>query len=148
MTARKRSREWGRRWPAAVMVAAIAVVVLVATVSGGVRDGDVCARDEAGSSSVSFDLESGLAVRKHIPGLGISPELDVAQGPVTVVVFEGPHHAVPFFPPLQQGDNTLAPAALDRVVCVVTADGVENYYFDVDISNLDAKGLALDRRDP
>jgi hypothetical protein len=132
----------------AVAVAATAALLIGATVNGGELDGDLCGRAHAASPSLRFDLESGPAARKHIPGLGSSPELDVAQGPFTVVVFEGPHHAVPLFPPLQQADNTRGPTVLDRVMCVVTSDGVENYYFDVDLSGVDVAELAVDRREP
>jgi hypothetical protein len=41
----------------------------------------------------------------------------------------------------------VAPAVRDPVVCVLTADGVENYYVGVDLSGLDPDGAVPELQD-
>lgn len=103
-----------------------------------------CNRNVAGAASVQFALPNGASLREHIPTFGIAPELDAMTDAVTVVVFEGPHRAVPVFPAFkpQNGSDPV----FDNVVCVVSPDGEENYYFDIDLTSLNLNGLNVDRQ--
>ncbi|MGI8659189.1 MAG: hypothetical protein ACR2K4_10565 [Candidatus Limnocylindria bacterium] len=73
-------------------------------------------------------------LRQRIP-LGLAPELDAAKTPFSVVVFEGPHEAVPIYPALLGNGNMAIPDPV-QVVCVIEPDGTENYYSDVDLAGL------------
>ena len=122
------------QWLVAVALAAMAPLLNFSTVGGGMGPPDACSRSRASASSVSFVVADGQAVRDHIPNFGLAPELDGLAGPLTVVILEGSHNAVQLFPPLLEGEQDASSAALDHVVCVLTADGVENYYPEVDLS--------------
>jgi hypothetical protein len=92
-----------------------------------------CGRNQAGSPVLAeFDIPAGAAIRQHIPGFGIAPELDAMAGPLRVVVFAGPHNGVPRFHML----GPVPPEPLNNVVCVVTETGDEWYYYDIDFTGL------------
>jgi hypothetical protein len=125
------------------LVAGAVVVMNMAPGSPG-----PCNRESAGSSSVAFELPNGPSLWERIPKMGRAPELESVDDPITVVVFEGPHRAVPIVPRLQVGQHSAPPMVLNNVVCVVSPGGEELYYTDVDMTGLDLGGLTLDRRDP
>ncbi|MGH2455601.1 MAG: hypothetical protein ACRDHD_05025 [Candidatus Limnocylindria bacterium] len=59
---------------------------------------ELCMRGQAGAPVVAeFQIPDGRSLRHHIPLLGVAPELDAMAGPLTVVVFEGEHKAVPAY---------------------------------------------------
>jgi len=123
-------------------------VIGVAVASGMAIEAErgTCNRNTAGSASVQFQLPTGASLRQHIPTFGIAPELDAITDPVTVVVFEGPHTAVPVFPAFKPRDGS--DLVFDNVVCVVAPDGEEHSYFDVDLTTLSLDGLNVDRQAP
>jgi len=125
-----------------VLGGAAASMAAVAGESGA----GICGRNVAKAASVQFTVPNGPAVLERIPRLGLSPELDSITDPVTVVVFEGPHHAVPVLVPLQEGDVTVEPFTFNDVICVAVPGGEEMYYYDVDRTGLDLSGLSVDRR--
>jgi hypothetical protein len=84
-----------RRWPFAASVAAVATVVAVAAANGGELPGELCGGHDAGAATLSFVVESGAALHERLPHLGITPELDMGDGPLSVVVFEAPQNALP-----------------------------------------------------
>ena len=132
-----------------ILVAAISVTGLAAF--GATANDpwpDACNRNTAEAASIQFSVPDGPAVHKHVPGLGISPELDIVAEPVEVVVFSGPHHAVPIFPALQQGDNAGVKPVFENVVCVLTPSGEEMFYANVDLADLRLDGLTVNRRGP
>lgn len=149
----RRTQRTVRRYrPALVMVTALlvtvsaAVAVSAAPTEEQLTEPGVCNRNTALASSLQFTVPSGAAVWAHIPLLGITPELEAINDPVTVVVFEGPHHAVPVFPALREGNYSIAPTALEDVVCVLAPTGEEMYYYGVDTSVLNLEGVTVDRK--
>lgn len=149
--AARRTRGIPRRYRAATgLVATLTIIVVAAAAVSAVSDDSgTCNRNNAEAPSIAFGVPSGKAVRTVIPRLGIAPELDAIIEPVDVVVFTGPHHAVPIFPAIQaEGEPVPEPALpLHNVVCVRSPSGEEMYYTDVDISELRLDGLMVDRRD-
>jgi hypothetical protein len=137
------------RRPAGIIVLASGIALASAMAVGAAVSQPaapgVCNRSIAGSGSVSFTLNSGRAVWQRVPRLGTAPELESAAGPVTVVVFDGAHVAVPVLPALQQGDRTEKPYVYENVVCVLLPSGEELYYYNVDKTGLDLSGLSLER---
>ena len=135
-----------RRAVVALLAGALAVAAGVAIATAVVPPAagqDTCARNEAGSPSTAFDLPSVAALRDRLPTFGKTPELDAVPGPIQVVAFEGPHQAIPVFPP--PDPNRKGPIVFNNVLCVVDAKGIPNYYVDVDMTNLNLEGLTLDR---
>lgn len=119
--------------------------IAVAVDSDDVRG--ACHRESAGSASLAFTLPNGPALWERIPRAGRASELEAVNQPITVVVFEGPHAAVPIFGGLQPGAAQQVSPVLDNVVCVV-ADGIENSYVDVDTTGMTLDGLSIDRVEP
>jgi len=134
VTVMRRSAGWPR-WLFALfgtIALSIAAALAVAAAEAPARPG-ICGRDQAGSPVVAeFDISGGAAIRHHIPRFGIAPELDAMAGTLHVVVFVGPHNAVPRFHML----GPVSPEPLSDVVCVVTETGDEWYYYDIDFTGL------------
>lgn len=144
---RHRASEWlWRRRAALAVIAPLALVGVVAAGVSAANDGPgTCNRNLAGTASVEFDVLDVAELRIRIPKLGLAPELDAAKGPFSLVVFEGPHGAVPIYPALLgNGDDMVLPDP-EQVVCVVEPNGTENYYSDVDLTGLNLDGLSVDR---
>jgi hypothetical protein len=143
-----------KRSVGAPIVAAFAAVMVAATAVAAIgeikEDPGVCSRNVAETPSVQFSLSGGHAVWDHIPGLGISPELEGLKGSLTVVVFEGPHHAVPVVGGVWEADEgaEMTVPTFDNVLCVVSSTGEAFYYADVDFSGMNLSGLELDRVTP
>ena len=72
------------------------------------------------------ELEAARDVWQILPGLGISPELEVDDRPAKLIVFEGPYD-----PSGIHFVGADVPQRLDRVICVIQADGTVNLYTDV-----------------
>ena len=108
-----------------------------------------CNRQAAGDPSIEFQVESVTALEERIPEWGLAPELDRVSGPLTVVIFEGPHLAIPVYGVgLTRDDEEPAEALVfDDVVCVVRG-GIENYYSEVDLIGVDLAGLSAERFEP
>lgn len=84
-------RPW-RRVVIALLASTVAVaagVTIATAVAPQATGPDTCARNEAGSPSVAFDLPSVAALRDRLPNFGKTPELDAVPGPIEVVGFEG-----------------------------------------------------------
>jgi hypothetical protein len=73
---------------------------------------------------MQFLVPAGRNIREYIPKLGITPELDGIAGPFTIVVFDGPHHAIPVFPAFKPRDGS--DLVFNDVVCVAVPSGEEN----------------------
>jgi hypothetical protein len=134
-----------------VLLGALVILagVAAAAVTAEVATPGACNRNVANAPSILFTVANGSALWDHLPRLGTSPELTVIDEPITVVLFEGPHQAVPLFPPLQAGNIESAPPfVFNDVVCVVTPSGEEFYYYDVDRTGLNLDGLQVDRLSP
>jgi hypothetical protein len=139
----------------APFIAAICAVMLAATAVAAIgeieKDPGVCSRNTAGTPSTEFVLDGGDDVWDHVPGLLISPELEGLEGPITVVVFDGPHQSIPYFGGVQEDsdeDVELTPPIFNNILCVVTPKGDAIYYADVDFSGMNLDGLDLDRLEP
>lgn len=132
---------------ATLLVLLVSLAANAAVLQTGSEGSGACNRNIAGAESLAFTLPDGDAVFERIPRLGISPELNGIPGPITVVLFEGAHEAVPVFPPLREGNQTTDPFVFENVVCVVTSTGEEHYYINVDRTGLNLDGLAVDRRE-
>lgn len=138
-----------RRFQPVIALAAVMTVAVFAAVAVGAAEPGpgTCNRNTAKAASVEFTVPNGKAVREQVPLLGKAPELDAISEPIDVVVFNGPHHSVPLFPGLQQGEeSSAAPPVFNNVVCVLAPSGEEMYYFDVDLAGLRLDGLVVDRR--
>lgn len=132
----------------AVLAASVMIVLTGAFVSSRLEEPgpSVCNREAAGSPSLMFGVDSVAALRERIPSWLKTPELDAAEGPLTVVIFEGPHQAIAYYPPFQP-DAPEPATSFENVVCVVRG-GIDNYYPWVDLSGLNLDGLSIDRLSP
>jgi hypothetical protein len=129
-----------------VGAATVGVGIAAATaITPNIGGPGVCNRNTAGAPSMEFELRDATDLHARIPGLGLTPELDAVSGPVEVVVFNGPHLAVPVFGGLDPTGR--ARPVFDNVVCVVDAHGTPNYYFDVNTTGMSLDGVQVDRRD-
>lgn len=88
-----------------------------------------------------FDVPDGPSIEEFLPELvATTPEITdpsgpLHEGPLHVVVFAGPHQAVPMYPPVPvEGD--FEPYIPVDVVCVVRSDGDPWYFSGVDLSGL------------
>lgn len=136
MTGTRQASRHHRQWvaPSAIIAFALGAVLVLGNAAAEDRP-DTCFRNEAGAKVIAeFQISDGAAIREHIPLFGKAPELDGMAGPLTVLVFQGEHVAVPLLPQLQATDAP--PPAFRDVVCVVTATGDEWYYFDVNVADL------------
>jgi hypothetical protein len=79
-----------------------------------------------------FKLAHGADIRRHIPRMGRSPEIE-DSAPATVVIFAGKVQIGPMMLRLPAPGESLAPEpdAYAGVVCVFH-DGVPEFYSDVD----------------
>lgn len=140
-------RRLGRRVAVVLIGLATSAAMGIAVAAGVGADprAGLCNRTDAGAASVAFDLPRGADVRARIPRFGLAPELDAMGGPVTVVVFEGRHNAVPIFGGIHARASD---TGYDNVVCVVSPSGEELYYSDVDRAGMNIADLAVDRVAP
>jgi hypothetical protein len=148
MTSNRRgAATWFRRRRAALtVIIPLALVALVAAGFSAANPGPgTCNRNLAGAASVEFQVSNVVELRTRIPMFGQAPELDAAKGPFSLVVFEGPHEAVPIYPALMGSGESMVIPEPDKIVCVVEPNGIENYYGDVDLNGLNLDGLSVDR---
>jgi hypothetical protein len=135
----------------ALAIAGTAAVLVVGVVFATAASGqvaDACHRDAAEAPCLQVTLPNGTTVRHVIPNFGVAPELDAVEAPVTVVIFEGPHRAVPVLPALQPSTTSAGSSVVNGVLCVRVPLGEELYYADVDLTGMDLSRIAVDRRDP
>lgn len=111
MTQRSRRRPLRPR-QYVVLIGALVILagVAAAAVTAEVVTPGACNRNVAKAPSILFTVANGPALWDHLPRLGTSPELTVIDEPITVVLFEGPHQAVPLFPPLASREYRVRPA--------------------------------------
>jgi hypothetical protein len=88
----------------------------------------------SGQVARTFSVERASDVRKAIPLMGISPELDSSDHPALVVIFSGPVE-LPVFGGDPGADAPEFRGKYEGVVCVVV-DNHANVYYDVDTSEL------------
>jgi hypothetical protein len=80
------------RWPAVVLVAFVAVLLLALARPSTANDPRVLACGPSPSNTVTaaFDMASARDYRAHFPQMVAKPELDNDDSPVFVVVISGP----------------------------------------------------------
>lgn len=123
----------------AAMALASAALGLIAEPTRG-----TCNRNVSEAASMQFRVADVRELREVLPKLLLTPELEGIDG-LEVVIFQGTHRAVPVYGGLRT--ELAEQGAFDRVVCVVTPKGEENYYSGVDLSGLDLTGITVDRQD-
>lgn len=110
---------------ASVSAGALFAVLMAASSATGDLRLRACGADFPGNKVLaSFEMAHGGEIWQHFPAMGLAPELSEASGTAFVVVFDGEYTA-------SWLDDAGNPAVVMDVVCVVTADGTVNVYYDV-----------------
>jgi hypothetical protein len=103
----------------------LAAIVPIASASGLSDQARICGA-QGNIIQAEFDLPTAKSIWTRFPALGLTPELASDSRPAHVVVFKGA-----FDPSDLRFGRAGAPDRLERVVCVIQADGVVNLYTDV-----------------
>ena len=118
-----------RSIPPLTLAAITAAIAFAPVVTGGFRSQEArfCGGDN-NAVEREFDLAHASDFLRVFPNVGRTPELESDSRPAHVVMFAGNFNA--------RGISVAAeangqPQILANVVCVITADGFRNVYYDV-----------------